>query len=1797
MAAYGLRITNDNSELLIDSDYVNPTFVLKLEFNSTPTSTETGIYGYGLGYLDNLHQGYTKNVYTTPSASLNGGNYMVLWKLPNNGDIDVWYNFPKSTMDINRTLTCEVYSSSTSTSAYALPTAYIFATDVGSLSTLSSDAPALRLYNNSEELTFNSSFTQLIPYNFTDNFTFGQLFVDQINNNLGPGINSIGLTSPTNAIYLLPQAIEFYRVNSSTSPGNVATIQYEQTWKRVGNTIYTKELSTFLKLTPGSQDILWQANYGRQGTKSIMVVDGDLYQGSNDIIINPTAPTYDLTATSANVNETTNNIVTVTLTTTNVSDGNKVYYTITGIDPQDLVDGTLNGSFTIQNNTATATLTIAADGLSETLETFVLTLIGLTNKFVTINITDTSRSAYGWSTPSATSVNEGSSIYIDFNGLYNDATYPITFGIGGPANPIPEQSQEQIFNYPDLTLTYAIPPGASFTRVTVTARADLWGEQNRGGIIREEGPERWRVYATVAGVGSFATPDITVNDTTLSSITTASNYVIGADYPVTITVIGGLGKTVWLYPITSTEVDIKPGSPSTFYVDSNNFTASTVAQGKTLTTQDPNYGSSAGFWLRNGEELVSLKLITTSEPVYNVIPTGGATSVNEGDSLYFLVSGTGIQNGTYYWTATNSGDFATSSGAFTITDGQGTFSVTPTADTTTENSPETFTVSVRVGSTTGLVKATSIPITIGDTSKTPEIYNVSVSIVNSASTQFANENEILRITISSFYDYGHPVHWNWEGVDLGSSYGEISLADISSMRYFDPDTNISGGAQYTYFTPSTQGTFSFPTSGLKSLDLKYAIDFILNDDGVTEQPEYGQFYLRPIGGYTGVVNGGVGFFIRDVPVATYSVAPNVTSVNEGDTLTWTITTANVTDGTTIYWQQTGTNTAADYNDNLSISTVVINNNTATITRVVKPDAGPYEGTETAGMSLFREGPGGTIVPLADSATTVTIYDTSVIYQNEVLTISPSTVTYPSATTLSITGGTPNTVFRYGLDNLNYPAALTLDANGSYYNPNAGPGEVVGTHTVYVKFDSTNNTRQASWSVVAPVYNEIVSLSPTSMVYPSGTTFYVTGGTPNGGYRFSVNNTNYDSPTYYLDGNGNITGPTGVVGANFSAGTYTIYVYFIDSGHTRQASWTVIAPAATYSFSRDYSVRNEGQVINYTVTTTNVADGTRIYWINYGSTDANDFTSFTNQGFVTINSNVGYFYRQLRNDNTTEGEEDVYIFFYKDAGYNEYIGVAGLTTVNDTSIAYPVYGTLLSQACVGTTKMGTYADGSGGSYTQVIEYNATSCGYVAPTYSLARSTSYVNENSSSFTITFSTNQSGSFGYTISGVDSADISGASLTGTVANGSVLTYTVSADTKTEGTEYFTISLDNGQATTNVTFGDTSVYATYGTLLSQGCVGTTRNGTYADGSGGTYTQVIEYNATYCGYVAPTYSLTAGAGSVNEGGSITFYVGGSNIPNGNYYWQYSATSTTPAAVANDLSPYYGYVTVTNNSGSFTISAVADGQTEGSEVFVASLYSPSGSTFLVNSSPVTINDNSTTPISTTPTWQFHRTVGSINWTVPTGRTVVTFVVVGGGGGGRSVTGGGGGGGAGGASYNLEVPVTPGQVLTFTVGAGGGSNSNGSQSSVTGLSSGSIVSGGGGTGAAGSYSSGGTMGSGNYVGNTGGGAGAANAGGGGGGIGSVGYSATASIGGDGGDSFPLFDGIPPGPFNVCGGGGGAALSEAGIGGTANNSGGPGAGPGGTYTNNGGNAVDHGGGGGGARSGGTGGAGFRGMIAWYG
>jgi len=122
----------------------------------------------------------------------------------------------------------------------------------------------------------------------------------------------------------------------------------------------------------------------------------------------------------------------------------------------------------------------------------------------------------------------------------------------------------------------------------------------------------------------------------------------------------------------------------------------------------------------------------TPSPEYNVATAGNVTSINEGSALTINVTTTNVSDATpLYWTILgNTGDFSTTSDSFNINSNAGSFTVTPTADSTTEGTTETFQVQIRTGSTGGTVVATTNAITINDTSQTPAFspdYTLSVS--------------------------------------------------------------------------------------------------------------------------------------------------------------------------------------------------------------------------------------------------------------------------------------------------------------------------------------------------------------------------------------------------------------------------------------------------------------------------------------------------------------------------------------------------------------------------------------------------------------------------------------------------------------------------------------------------------------------------------------------------------------------------------------------------------------------------------------------------------------------------------------------------------------------------------------------------------------------------------------------------------------------------------------------------------------------------------------------------------------
>ena len=115
------------------------------------------------------------------------------------------------------------------------------------------------------------------------------------------------------------------------------------------------------------------------------------------------------------------------------------------------------------------------------------------------------------------------------------------------------------------------------------------------------------------------------------------------------------------------------------------------------------------------------------------------------------------------------------------------------------------------------------------------------------------------------------------------------------------------------------------------------------------------------------------------------------------------------------------------------------------------------------------------------------------------------------------------------------------------------------------------------------------------------------------------------------------------------------------------------------------------------------------------------------------------------------------------------------------------------------------------------------------------------------------------------------------------------------------------------------------------------------------------FTSTTAAAATPTYSL--GNASTNEGASATANVTTTNVANGTtLYWTVDATTA-------DVSITSGSFSINTNTGSFTIPAIADSLTEGSETYNIRVRTGSTAGTIVASSILTINDTSTTPAAT------------------------------------------------------------------------------------------------------------------------------------------------------------------------------------------------------------------------------------------
>ena len=126
-----------------------------------------------------------------------------------------------------------------------------------------------------------------------------------------------------------------------------------------------------------------------EGAESLRLTVGSTT--SNPVTVNdtstaPVLPTHSLSANQSSVNE--GSTATFTISTTNVTGGTAVPYTLSGITAADVVGGTLSGDAVIASNgQATISVPIAADQTTEGTETLTVTVQG---KTASTQILDTS---------------------------------------------------------------------------------------------------------------------------------------------------------------------------------------------------------------------------------------------------------------------------------------------------------------------------------------------------------------------------------------------------------------------------------------------------------------------------------------------------------------------------------------------------------------------------------------------------------------------------------------------------------------------------------------------------------------------------------------------------------------------------------------------------------------------------------------------------------------------------------------------------------------------------------------------------------------------------------------------------------------------------------------------------------------------------------------------------------------------------------------------------------------------------------------------------------------------------------------------------------------------------------------------------------------------------------------------------------------------------------------------------------------------------------------------------------------
>ena len=699
----------------------------------------------------------------------------------------------------------------------------------------------------------------------------------------------------------------------------------------------------------------------------------------------PVLTSYSLVASSNVVYEGTS--VTITLYTTNVTNGTIVPYTIsgTGITSADISGASLTGNFTVSSGTASVVLNMTTDGLTEGAE--ILT-IALDNGHSTISISVNDAAGYSISTDVST-VDETTSKTVV-------ATVTTTNVVNGTVLYWTTSGTATSADFSDGIAEGSFIINSNSGTITRTVLEDHLTEGTEGFVINVR-------TASVAGPIVISSSNIIVSDTSLSALVPSYSvspnmfvYNEGASIPFVVSTANVPDGTTlyWVISGTVSAADFTdPTLSGSFVINSNLATITRVISNDVLAEGPETFTMS----IRTGS-IAGPEVAITGTVVINDTSTPGATylaapntfTINEGDTVTITVTTTNVPNGTIlFWTTSgtvSASDFVdtTLTGSVTINSNSGTIFRTLNADTITEGS-ETFSINIKTGSTAGpTVAVTSPAITVIDTSLTPGAPSHTVvpnttSINEGGTVTFTFTVQNAAAAGSTYWWYAMP------------SVGSITTGDFTNAPY---DYLNSGYLGYVGGPLVTAGTLANNTA-------TFAVG--ISNDLLTEGTE--QFQVIVYGPSPAHVQAAASLPISivdtSISASTYSVVPNTTSINEGSTVTFTITTTNVSNGTILYWTTntiSGSVTASDFGDTSLTGSVTITSNSGTIPRAITADA-TTEGTESFSLSLRT---GSSVGPVVATSSTVTINDTSLSAPTYYVASNLSSINEGATATFAVT---------------------------------------------------------------------------------------------------------------------------------------------------------------------------------------------------------------------------------------------------------------------------------------------------------------------------------------------------------------------------------------------------------------------------------------------------------------------------------------------------------------------------------------------------------------------------------------------------------------------------------------------------------------------------------------------------------------------------------------------------------------------------------------------------------------------------